>query len=46
MWVTVDGHRMVWWLCESHMEELKKAGSTARFLKNVGGVMTHPQIQD
>jgi hypothetical protein len=45
VWVSVEGWRMVWWLCRGHAD-LMKARRTGpeRYLKSVRGVVKNPQI--
>ena len=45
VWVSVEGWRMVWWLCRGHADNMKtKRSGVERFLKSVQGVVTNPEI--
>jgi hypothetical protein len=41
--VSVEGYRMVWWLCQNHADELKAKGEV-KLLKSTQGAIPSPQI--
>jgi hypothetical protein len=43
-WVSVDGAKMVWYLCEGHAGEMKTKAGPVRLLKSVKGVVTNPGL--
>jgi hypothetical protein len=44
VWVSVDGTKMVWYLCEGHAEEMKTRAGPVRLLKSIKGVITNPGL--
>ncbi len=44
VWVSVEGRRMVWWLCGGHKAGLKSEGGPMKFLRSSEGVLVNPGI--
>lgn len=44
VWVTVDGFSMVWWLCRSHAEALRKRPRGVVFVKSADGTTVSPEF--
>lgn len=46
VWVSLKERRMVWWLCGSCAERVRKGGyQSTVFLKQVGGVVRSPGLR-
>lgn len=44
VWVSVEGRRVVWWLCQGHAEEMRGNPEAGQFLKSAPGIIVRPEI--
>ncbi len=45
VWVSAEGRRMVWWLCQGHADEVKGGRErSVEFLKMSRGVLSSPGL--
>jgi hypothetical protein len=44
VWVSVEGRRMVWWLCGDHTETMRTGVPDLELLKSENGVVSSPGI--
>jgi hypothetical protein len=44
VWVSVEGRRMVWWLCAGHAGAVKTGGPGLELLRSENGIISSPGI--
>ena len=44
VWISVEGTKMVWWLCGDHADAMKTGAYDLKLLKSVDRVISSPRI--